>query len=166
MDLTPFLYGDPDWSWELREIVSLWFGLLTVLLALWVDIRSRHDRDYAFWLYLFGVVAFWGGLSLMNSDSELNKFLYFCINLAMIVVGAILSRRVFAVFGGLGAAGYLGHLAYDVFEDSLLFPFALTLIGLGVVWLGILWQRHEASLSRQLRTLLPQPLRELIEQRQ
>jgi hypothetical protein len=25
------------------------------LLAFWVDIRARKDKDYAFWLYLFGV---------------------------------------------------------------------------------------------------------------
>ncbi|NIS64150.1 MAG: DUF2157 domain-containing protein, partial [Gemmatimonadales bacterium] len=66
---------------------------------------------------------FWGGLSSMESDSELSKFLYLCINLVMIAVGATLSRRVFAVFGGLGVAGYLGHLAYNVFKDSLMFPF-------------------------------------------
>jgi spore maturation protein SpmA len=69
------------------------------------------------------------------------------------------------VFGGLGVAGYLGHLAYEVFEDSLLFPIALTLIGLVIVWLGILWQRHEQRVSERLRSLLPAPLRELIERR-
>ena len=60
MDLTPYLFGEADATWELRKRVSLWFGLLIVLLAFWVDIRTRHDKDYAFWLYLFGVVAFWG----------------------------------------------------------------------------------------------------------
>ncbi len=35
--------------------VSLWLGLLIVLLAFWVDIRTRHDKDFAFWLYLFGI---------------------------------------------------------------------------------------------------------------
>lgn len=165
MDLTPFLFGDADLMWELRKIVSLWFGLLIVLLAFWVDIRTRHDKDYAFWLYLFGVVAFWSGLSMMNSDSELNKFIYLCINLVMIFVGAMLSRRVFAVFGGLGAAGYLGHLAYDVFKDSMMFPFVLTIIGLGVIYLGIIWQRHEEMISSKLRGFLPQPVRELVEKR-
>jgi len=101
----------------------------------------------------------------MHSDSELNKFIYLCINLVMIVVGAMLSRRVFAVFGGLGAAGYLGHLAYDVFKDSMMFPFVLTTLGLGVIYLGILWQRHEETISSKLRALLPLPLRELIERR-
>jgi len=163
MDLVPYLSGQPDWSWELRSIISLWFGLLMSLLAFWVDLRSRQDKDYAFWLYLFGVLAFWGGLSSMHSDSEWNKFIYLCINLGMITVGAILARRVFAIFGGLGAAGYFGHLAYDVFKDSMLFPVALTLIGFGVIYLGIVWQKHEAWLSARLQVLLPQPLRELIQ---
>jgi len=103
---------------------------------------------------------------MMKSDSELNKFIYFCINLGMIALGTVLSRRVFAVFGGLGAAGYLGHLAHTVFKDSLLFPFALTAIGLGVIWLGIVWQRHETSIGLRLRSQLPLALRELIERRQ
>jgi hypothetical protein len=166
MDLAPFLFGEGYLSWDLRKLVSLWFGLLICLLAFWVDIRSRRERDYSFWLYIFGVLAFWGGLSMMHSNSELNKFLYLCINLAMIIVGATLSRRVFTVFGGLGAAAYLGHLAYDVFKNSMMFPFVLTVIGLGVIYLGILWQRHEKSFSNSLRRLLPLPLRELIERRQ
>lgn len=165
MDLTPFLFGRADEQWELRKLVSLWFGLGMLALAFVVDLRTRQERDFAFWLYLFGVLAFWGGLSMLRSDSELSKFLYLCINLVMIGVGAMLSRRVFAVFGGLGVAGYLGHLAYRVFKDSMLFPFALTAIGLGVVYLGILWQRNEARISARLRALLSPALRELIEQR-
>jgi len=165
MDLTPFLFGEADSTWELRKFVSLWFGLLIALLAFWADIRTRHDKDYAFWLYLFGVFAFWGGLSMMRSDSELSKFVYLCINLLMIVAGAVLSRRVFAVFGGLGAAGYLGHLAHEVFKDSMMFPFVLTIIGLGVIYLGVLWQRHEEAVSVRLRGLLPTPIRELVERR-
>lgn len=165
MDLTPFLFGDAELTWELQKLVSLWFGLLIVLLAFWVDLRTRHAKDYAFWLYVFGVMAFWGGLSMMRSDSELGKFLYLCINLTLIVVGAMLSRRVFAVFGGLGAAGYLGHLAYGVFKDSMMFPFVLTIIGLAVIYLGIVWQRHEEIISSKLRGLLPLPVRELLERR-
>jgi len=81
----------------------------------------------------------------------------------MIVAGAVLSRRVFAVFGGLGTAGYIGHLAYDIFKDSMLFPFALTLIGLGIIYIGVVWQKHEEAISSTLRNLLPSAMRELIE---
>jgi len=165
MDLTPFLASSIDYGWALRKLVSLWFGLLMVSLAFWVDLRTRHNKDYAFWLYLFGVIAFWGGLSSMNSDSELNKFIYLCINLTMIAVGATLSRRVFAVFGGLGAAAYLAHLANEVFRDSMMFPVVLTIIGLGVVYLGVIWQRHESAISAALRARLPAPIRELVELR-
>ena len=163
MDLAPFLFHDLDLNWDLRKLVSVWFGLAMILFAFWVDVRSRREKDFAFWLYLFGVLAFWGGLSLMNSDSELNKFLYCCINLAMILVGALISRRVFAVCGGFGVAGYLGYLSYDVFKDSLLFPFALTFIGLAVVYVGIVWQKHEQELTRKLRAMLPEGIRRMVE---
>jgi hypothetical protein len=130
MDITAMISGG-DVTWELRKLVSLYTGLLMVGLAVWVDIRSQRIKDYAFWIYIFGVMAFWGGLSSMHSDSELSKFLYFCINLFMIAVGAVLIRRVFVVFGAIGSAGYVGYLASEVFEDSWLFPIALTLFGFG-----------------------------------
>lgn len=167
MDLTPFLFGDEDTFWDYRKWVSMAFGLFMLLAAFWVDLRTRneHHKDYGFWLYLFGTLAFWGGLTAMSSDSELGKFAYLCINLVMIMKGAVLSRRVLAVFGGFGVAGYLGHLAYDVFKDSVLFPFALTAVGLGIIYLGILWQRHEQQISMRLRGLLPKEVREMVEGR-
>ena len=165
MDLVPFLFGTDYWDWDLRKAVSVWFGLSMILLAFWVDLRSRFSRDYAFWLYLFGVLTFWGGLSLMNSGSELGKLAYCGINVIMILIGAILGRRVFAVFGGLGVAGYLCYLSSNVFRDSLTFSFALSAIGLAIVGLGVLWQRNEARYAAFLRGFVPGPLRELIEAR-
>jgi len=166
MDLVPFLLGQEHvYDWEIRKFISAYFGLAMTLVAFWVDLRSRFSRDYAFWLYLFGVLTFWGGLSLMNSGSELGKLAYCGINVLMILVGAALQRRVFAVFGGLGVAGYLGYLSYKVFKDSLIFPLALSLLGLAIIGLGVLWQRREAQWSARLRGFLPAPLRELIEAR-
>ena len=162
MDLTVVISGD-DITWELRALVSMYLGLLMIGLAFWVDIRSHHKADYGFWIYIFGVIAFWCGLTFQHSDSELSKFIYFCINLSMIGVGALLVRRVFVVFGALGSCGYLSYLAYDVFKDNWLFPIALSLIGLGVVYLGVLWQKHEKAITEKSRSLLPAPLRELLE---
>ena len=162
MDITAMITGG-DITWELRKLVSLYTGLLMIGLAFWVDIRSYRKADYAFWIYIFGVIAFWGGLSSQNSDSELSKFMYFGINLLMIGVGALLVRRVFVIFGALGSCGYLGYLAFDVFQDSWLFPIALTVIGLGIVCLGVLWQKHEQSITQKSRSLLPVALRDLLE---
>jgi hypothetical protein len=168
MDLVPFVLGGTDaheFFSDRGKLISTWFGLVMTLFALYVDLRSRATRDYAFWLYLFGVLTFWGGLSSMHSDSELSKLVYCLINLVLIATGAVLSRRVFAVFGGLGLAGYLGHLSYSVFRDSLMFPVALTAIGLAVIAAGVYWQRHERALGDTLRTWLPTALRELVEHR-
>ena len=167
MDLAPFLFGGEAAAFfsDRGKLVSTMFGIAMTLIAFWVDIRSRQPKDFAFWLYIFGVLTFWGGLTSMDSNSEVGKFLYCCINLLMIAIGAALSRRVFAVFGGIGVALYLGHLSHTVFKDSMLFPVALTAIGLSVVAAGVYWQRHEATIGAWLRSLLPAPMRELVEQR-
>lgn len=164
MDIAAMIAGG-DLSWELRKLVSLYSGLLMIGLAFWVDVRSRYKADYAFWIYIFGVIAFWGGLSTQHSDSELSKFFYFCINLLMIALGAMLIRKVFVIFGAIGCCMYLAHLASDIFKDSWLFPMALTAIGLGIVYLGILWQKHEKTITDKSRSLLPVALRELLETR-
>jgi hypothetical protein len=167
MDLAPLLFGggDPQVYWEHCKWVSIGFGGLTVLLGVIVDLRTRDDRDFGFWLYLFGVLAFWGGLTSLEAHSEWGRFGYCLINLGLIAVGAILVRRVFAVFGGLGVAGYLGHLSYTVFRDSLLFPMALTAVGLLVIVAGIAWQRREVAIGLALRRVLPEGLRSLVERR-
>ena len=87
---------------------------------------------------------------------------YFCINLAMIGAGALLVRRVFVIFGALGCCLYLGHLASTVFEDSWLFPVALSAIGLGVVYSGIWWQKNEARIAKSAQAILPKALQELL----
>lgn len=165
MDLTSML-NNGNYDFELAAMVSMYFGLITTLIAFWVDVRSVNSKDYAFWLYIFGVIAFWCGLSSQSSDSELSKFIYMCINLVMILTGVILNRKVFVILGAFGICGYLGHLAYRVFQFSTLFPVVLTLIGIAIIYLGILWQKNEAALTHRLRGILPQPLRELLEARE
>ncbi len=164
MDLTSML--DPEnYTYELGAMVSMYFGIITVLIAFWVDVRSRNSADFAFWLYIFGVITFWGGLSAQHSDNELSKFIYLCINLLMILIGVILNRKVFVLFGALGSCYYLGYLAFKVFKLSYLFPVALTVIGFGIIYLGILWQKNEAQLTHKIRLILPQPLQDLLQSR-
>lgn len=152
MDLSELLHGE-YFSWEQRRDVSLWFGLLILLASLLVDGRSK--QDFAFWGYLAGLTAFWGGLSLMDSGSEFGKLLYCLINLGLIGLAVLLRRPLFMVFGALGVAGYLGYLAHDVFEDSLLFPVVVSLIGLGVMGLGLFYQKRREAMSNALRRQLP-----------
>jgi hypothetical protein len=162
MDLTPMLFGKDEYTWEERKWVSLWFGLAMMLAAYWADLRAHVRQDFSFWGYLFGILAFWGGLSLMNGDSEMSKFLYALINATLIVISVLLRQRVFIIFGGLGVLGYLGHLSYRVFSDSVLFPVVLTMTGIGIIYLGVLYQRHSAAIGRYVHDNVPAGLRDLI----
>ncbi len=164
LDLADWLTGNQV-GFRQQAWLTMWFGLVILTLAATVDWCSDHRFDYAWWLYLAGVVAFWGGLSVQDSDSELSRFAYCCINLVLMWLGIILQRRVFMLFGTLGVSIYLGHLAWTVFEDSWLFPIVLTLFGLAVVYLGVLWQRNEMRISTALRAVLPLKLRNRLERR-
>jgi hypothetical protein len=164
MDLARLVVApDEALAWTFYRDFSLFYGLAMALLAFWVDARSRvpggSRRDYAFWLYLLGMITFWGALSSRESASELAKASYALLNLGFVFLGVLLQRRVFTVLGALGVAGYLGYLSARVFEDSLLFPAALTLIGLGVMAAGVWWQRHEARWQASLRRRAPAWLR-------
>jgi len=162
MDLTPLLFGKMDFNWHERLWVSLIFGLLMLIVAYGIDRRTK--ADYAFWMYLFGMLAFWGGLSLLESDSESGKFLYFLINLGLMLTSVLLQRKVFIVFGALGVLGYLGHLAHDLFRDVLLFPIILSLIGIFVIYLGIQYQRYSPRIEQVLANNLPEELKQLLPQ--
>jgi hypothetical protein len=164
MDVAHLLMQTDGFEYQFMRDMSLVFGLFTCFLAMWVDVRSRRAQgewrqDYAFWLYIFGAIMFWGGLSLQNSGSEWGKLIYALINVGLVFCGAAIGRRVFTVLGAFGVAGYLGYLSHRVFQNSLLFPFALTLLGLGLVALGIWWQRHETAIEARLGAWLPAGLR-------
>ncbi len=159
MDLVPWIFGD-DWrSWDERRTISLWFGLGMIALAWWVDVKARDS--FAFWIHLFGLMAFWGGLSWTYSDSELAKAAYCLINLGLLGIAVFLQRRAYAVFGAIGIAGYLGHLANHVFENSLLYPFALSFVGLVILGAGLLYHRKQDAIEKALTTHVPKTLQRL-----
>jgi len=155
MDLTPWVFGQSSFTWEQRREVSMWFGL-GVLVVAWLVDRYRRGGDFAFWLHLFGMMTFWGGLSLSSSDSQLAKALYCLLNVGLILLSVVLRRRVYAVFGTFGVAGYLGYLSHDVFKDSLLFPFALSGIGVGVIAVGLFYHKHQDAIAAWLERYLPE----------
>jgi len=154
MDLTPMLFGQNDFSWDERRWVSLCFGLVMLLASYGVDLQGR-DEDLTFWGYLFGLLAFWGALSSMDSGSELGKLLYCGVNLGLMAASVMLRRKAFIVFGAVGVMGYIAHLAWRVFEDALLFPFALTLLGVGIIYVGTVYQRNQRALEAWVLERLP-----------
>ena len=154
---TPDSYGD----YETRRQVSMWFGLVMMLCAWGWDVVKGRVPDMMFWIHIFGAMAFWASLTMHEGGTELQKFLYCLINLALIAYSLFIDRRIFAVFGGLGVATYLGYLASDVFKDILGFSFALSAIGLAIIFAGLWLNKHRASLAAKLADALPAALKRL-----
>ena len=160
MDLTPLIYGTHYYEAQGYEVVSLVFGLVLLVGAFLVD--RRTGEDYAFWGYLFGMFAFWGGLTLLEGGSELDWLLYGLINAGLVLLSVLLQRRVFVVFGAAGVFGYVGHLAWEIFEDSLLFPFVLSAAGLAIIALGILYAKNRDRIEAAVVRAIPTGIRRLL----
>ena len=153
MDVAEWLFGRDTLTSNERCWVSVVVGVLTMLVGYGLERTLRRPgvprtEDFAFWCYLFGLLAFWCGLTFMGSGTELGRLIYAFVNVGLIALGVRLRRGVFLVFGVLGVHVYLGHLAYEVFKDSVLFPFALALLGLSVILVTVLAQRRMHGLVR------------------
>jgi hypothetical protein len=161
MDLAPWFLDREVLSWAARRRVSMVLGLAVLAMAWIVDVKRRQEQDFAFWLHLAGLAAFWGGLTLADSSTVFGKALYALLNVGLVGLSVYLMRRAYAVFGAVGVAMYLGYLANVVFKNSLLFPFALSLIGVAIIGLGLVLHRRRAALSAWIENHLPSGLRRL-----
>lgn len=161
MDLTPWLARSEAFGFEQRANVSLVFGLVVIAAAWLVDLKRWRGGDFAFWLHLAGLLAFWGGLTAQHSGDEAGKAVYCAVNLGLVMLALALVRRAYAIFGAFGVSLYLGHLASEVFRDSILFPFALSAIGVAIIAAGLLFHRYGARLAGVVGGVLPDQLRNL-----
>jgi hypothetical protein len=159
MDVGAFVNGDAsfggDGSWHSDQVISEVFGLAMMGAAWAIDRRRFESGDFAFWLHLFGIMTFWGAVTSTDSDSEVLQAVYFGLNVGLVLWSVFLMRPVYAVFGALGMLLYLGHLAYDVFADSLLFPFALSALGIGVIWVGLVYYKRRVAIAGYFEARLP-----------
>jgi hypothetical protein len=151
MDLPGLVFGR-TWTFRQLCIVSAIFGLLMLLTAYWLE--GKSDLDFSFWGYLFGLLAFTGGLSFMESNSEWSKFGYLLIHVALVAISLFLKRKVFVVFGAIGIFGYLSNEAYTHFRNSVAFPFVLSVIGIALIFLAMQYKRNEAALQEKAATWL------------
>jgi hypothetical protein len=158
MDLAALIIHrhEPDWNadWELRQTVSKVVGAALIVVAWTLDLRWGARGDFGFWPHLFGAMTLWGAITSGSGD-EFASAVYCAFNVAFIAFGLFLDRRIYAVFGAIGIALYLGHLAYVVFKDVLTFSFALSAIGLLIIFAGIYLQRRSRAIANYFDAHLP-----------
>jgi hypothetical protein len=159
LDLVPWLLPAHSGDRDLQATIC--FGIAAIVLAWILDLRRWRDGDFPFWLHIVGIAALWGGITAQDSTSEVTKALYALLNVGFLALSVYLMRRVYAAFGALGISLYLGHLAADVFEESLLFPLALSAIGLAVIGIGIWYFRRRQAVADWIARILPAGLQRL-----
>ena len=153
MDVAEALF-DTGASASERAGVSLAVG--SVLIGAGLVLDRRGARPYAFWCHLFGLLCFTWALGYLvgDSSSETAWGATGLLGALGVVTAVLVNRRTYAVFGGVGLFSWTIHLAYEVFEDSLLFPLALAAIGVAIVMLGIAYTRNRERWRQRLLNVL------------
>ena len=70
-------------------------------------------------------------------------------------LGIVLQSQLVMICAGIGLFIYLSYLSHEVFRNSLLFPLALSMLGIGLISAGIVLQKNEAALFALGASLAP-----------
>ena len=116
MDVVPLL---PQWGtthdlFKLRRLVSIVFGLVLMTSGRVMEAWLGSEPDFGFWLYLFGLIAFWFAIVVEErSNNHFKHSLFLLINVTLVLIGSHLQRTTFHVFGTMGMALLLVGTGYN-----------------------------------------------------
>jgi|AGTN01.1.fsa_nt_gi hypothetical protein len=144
----PMSFGDTR-----HLAISMAFGGILTFVSVLIDRRSKED--FAFWGYFFGVTTFWFSLTFLGKGGPWGEFVYFAINVALMLTSVVLQRRIFLLAGSLGAGGYILYQVSEVLKDSMWFPFGLAGIGIALILLGVLYHRNRDKIENAILSILP-----------
>lgn len=147
-ELGPLLVG-PLGEEEAQQTLTIVAGGLLIGAAYWVD--HRTPQDYALWLYLGGLLSYWPLFTALHHDG----IRYLVVNLFFIALAVLIQRRVFLAAGAVGVFIYLMYLANEVFQDSLLYPAALSGIGLLFILAGVAYAKRQVRVRTWLLDRMP-----------
>ena len=148
MDTAPYLLTGDFISWTARKWISVYFGTAMLFVATIVQKYQddSEEADYADWLFTFGMITFWFGLSSLKSYSEISRLGDGALNLTFIFIGAILQRKIFTIFGAIGFFGTVGYYASHFFSGVIGFTFMTVLMGLFIIMCGEWYQRNQKKI--------------------
>jgi hypothetical protein len=144
MDLAPALFGH-DVTADERAGVSIVAGLVMIGVGLAFDVRGL--RRLAFWPHVFGLLTLLGALCWLtfSHNDHTTWTVVTLVSFATAFVSVPLGRVTYAVFGALGLLSTVCYWAFEVFEGSLGFPFAVAVAGVACIGLGLAVRRYGAA---------------------
>ena len=166
-----FILGAPGLLWCLGHIVHRIFTPVLVFQSIFLALGSflilngiledrirklNENYDSASWFYITGSTTFWATswwmfYSLGWANNEFGLLCHAILDLFFMISGVVLQRRVFILWGALGFWGYLGHLAYRTFADTLIFPLVLISFGMALIATGVYYSRYCEQIENNLR---------------
>jgi hypothetical protein len=159
MDIVPVIYKENYIGWFERANISKIFGCL--MIAGGYILHLKKNRDYAFWLYLFGLFTLTFGFSFFYNANSTGFIILLLIHIIMCFVSLFLDEAVFMVFGVIGVGEFLSRMSYEIFKGSKLFPFALTIMGILLITSGIIYQKKHSRIETTIIRLIPERLKKL-----
>ena len=159
MDIVAVINSTVSLTWEQQLLITKIFGFCMVAVGYFADLK--FEKDYSFWLYLFGSMTFLGGLSSFSNNNVFGFLLLGFASVLMILFSLFINRNVILVFGSIGIVQLLSRLSWEVFRHSVLFPFTLTAIGISLIFAGIYLQKNRSRIEENILRKLPQSLLKL-----
>ena len=114
---------------------------IILVIAYLVDIRNDSNQDYAFWLYLPGLVAAFIGMQMIWSFDRSLRHALIVVAVVTMAVAVYMRRRTFLFFGAVWFAWYLGFLAFDVLRKMVALPILLATTGIVIILAAVWIQR-------------------------
>ena len=151
LPVAELLYGN-DLGSRMTPWVSLTFGTAAIAVAYAVDGRDVGRAGYAFWLYLFGLIASTVGVQHAWITFPATRHLLPAVAILVIAASLYLRRRAFLVFGALALFWYLGWLAFEVFREAAAFPIVLATFGIAVILITVWLQRTYPRLVERVNS--------------
>lgn len=125
---------------------------LILVMGYAVDVLNDTKQDYAFWLFLPGLVAAFIGMVMVWSYDKPLRHLLIVIAIVTMTVAVYMRRRTFLLFGAVWFVWYLGYVVFDVFRRVVALPILLATVGLVVilsaVWIQRTYPRLVSRVSR------------------
>lgn len=145
LDISQIIGGEEIYSSEVTAATCGGFILLGIALTLW------GRKPHALWLKLYGLVGLQIAFTILffRSDSVLFGLLFFFVYLVMVGLSLRFQEIIYLVFGAIGIYTYFTNLVFDTFKGTVYFPLLLGVIGLSIVVLAVLYQRHGTRLFRR-----------------
>lgn len=153
-EISMFFLPYENFNYDLKKYIAIFVGLILVLLGIIVDLKNNRIKDYSLWFYTTGILSFWIGFALLNyNNDDVKQFVFFAVNLFMIVFGTIFLRKIFIILGLIGFISFIFYLISKFELNNMLFVLFLTLSGGFLILIGIFWKKNNQKIIKNIINL-------------